>query len=84
VARTKRTQILMEPQEFRRLRALARQRKTSIGDLIRLAIRQTYFSVADKKAIVEAIVNMNLPVIEWDEAKKEIEAAHTEPHAHIP
>lgn len=81
MARTRRTQILMEPDEFRRLRALARQRKTSIAQLVRQAVRQVYLELSepeDRKAIVERMLNMNLPVIEWADAKKEIEDAHAE------
>jgi hypothetical protein len=81
MARSKRVQVLMEPEEFRRLRLLARQRKTSIGQLVRRALDIVYSApsdVEDRKAIVERIVNMNLPVIEWHEAKKEIEAMYDE------
>lgn len=81
MARTRRTQILMEPDEFRRLRSLARQRKTSIAHLIRRAVRQTYFEPEEaevRKAAVERMLNMNLPVVEWPDAKKEIEAMHDE------
>jgi hypothetical protein len=81
MARTKRAQVLMEPEEFRRLRVLARQRKTSIGQLIRRALNMVYFDVdqiEERKAIVARIASMNLPVVEWHEAKKEIEALHDE------
>lgn len=79
--RTRRTQILMEPEEFRRLRALARQRKTSIAQLIRRAVQQAYFESDDaeaRAAAAESIIHMNLPVVEWKDAKKEIEAMYDE------
>jgi hypothetical protein len=81
VARTRRTQILLDPEEFRRLRALARQRKVSLAQLIRQAVRQAYLDPAaaeDRLAIVERMLSMNLPVMEWADAKKEIENAHSE------
>lgn len=75
---TRRTQLLMDPKEFRRLRAIARKQKTSVAELIRSAVREVYLKPQlDRKAIVRKIANMNLPTIEWDEARREIEAAHT-------
>jgi hypothetical protein len=67
----------MDPNEFRQLRALARRRKTSVAELIRSALRESYLKApADRKPIVEAILNLKLPNIDWRRAKKEIEAAH--------
>jgi hypothetical protein len=77
MAVTRRTQILMDPDEFKQLRALARRRKTSVAELIRCAVRQAYLRApADRRPLVEAILDLNLPRIEWKKAKKEIEAAH--------
>lgn len=75
---TRRTQILMDPDEYRRLRDLARRKRVSVGELVRTAVRTTYFEPrsADKKAALEEILRMNLPVISWRRAKKEIEAGH--------
>ena len=75
---TRRTQILMNPEEHRRLRDLARQRKTSVGELVRTAVRKTYLEPQqdDKKAALEAILQLKLPAISWRRARKEIEAAH--------
>ncbi|MGH9815425.1 MAG: hypothetical protein ACRD5F_14915 [Candidatus Acidiferrales bacterium] len=81
MARTRRTQILMEPGEFRHLRSLARQRKTSIAQLVREAVRKVYLEPSEpenRQAIVERMLSMNLPTIEWADAKKEIEDAHAE------
>jgi hypothetical protein len=75
---TRRTQLLMEPDEFRRLRALARRNKTSVAELIRTAVREKYLTPAqpDRKALVAAIVNMNLGDMDWDKVRSEIEDAH--------
>lgn len=74
----RRTQILMDPEEHRRLRELARRKKTSVGELIRTAVRATYLATRkpDRKPIVEAILQMNLPAISWNRARREIEAGH--------
>ncbi len=74
---TRRTQLLMEPEEFRQLRALARQKRTSVANLIRAAIRKTYLAPpADRRPHVEAILKLKLPRLSWKKIKKEIEAAH--------
>jgi hypothetical protein len=76
MAATRRTQLLMEPEEFARLRAEARRRKTSVAQLIRSAVRETYLSSPpDRGHIVDAILSMGLPVMEWKRVRKEIEAA---------
>jgi hypothetical protein len=77
MAATRRTQLLMDPEEFKQLRVLARRRQTSVADLIRRAIRESYLKApADRKPLVEAILNLRLPKIDWRKAKKEIEAGH--------
>ncbi len=76
---TRRTQLLMEPEEFRKLQAAARRRRTSVAELIRSAVRDTYLSPAsDRRPVVEAILAMSLPGVAWKRAKKEIEAGHAD------
>ncbi len=77
MAATRRTQLLMEPDEYKRLQREARRRKVSVAQLIRSALRRTYLAEqSDPLPIVEAIVSMALPHIDWKKAKKEIEAGH--------
>ena len=79
MAVTRRTQLLMEPAEFRKLQAVARQRRTSVAEVIRSALRQTYLSAGhERHPVVEAILAMGLPTIDWKRAKKEIEAGHAD------
>jgi len=74
---TRRTQLLMDPEEFRQLRALARRKKTSLAELIRSAVREAYLAAPpDRRPLVEAILKLNLPKMSWKKVKKEIEAAH--------
>jgi hypothetical protein len=74
---TRRTQILMDPDEFRRLRALAERRKSSVGELIRAAVREAYLAPQpERQPIVDAILQMRLPKMNWKKLKKEIEAGH--------
>ncbi|MBM4352686.1 MAG: ribbon-helix-helix protein, CopG family [Deltaproteobacteria bacterium] len=77
MAQTRRAQILMEPGEYGRLEKLARQSGVSVAELIRRAIKEQYFAgstTAPKAA--RRICSMNLPVIEWDEAEKDIAEGH--------
>jgi hypothetical protein len=70
----------MNPDELRQLRALARRRKTSVSELIRCAVRESYLKApADRRPLVEAIFDLKLPKVGWRKAKKEIEAAHAGP-----
>lgn len=76
---TRRTQLLMDPEEFRRLRALARRRKTSVAELIRAAVRAAYLpSPPDRRAVVQEITQMKLPTLDWKKARKDIEAGHAD------
>ena len=77
MAATRRTQLLMDPDEFRRLRTLAERRKSSVAELIRLAVRQAYLAPQpERRPIVEAILRMRLPKMDWKKAKEAIEAGH--------
>jgi len=67
----------MEPEEFRRLQALARERRTSVANLIRSAVREAYLAPqAEKGPIVEGILAMRLSIPDWKQARKEIERGH--------
>jgi predicted DNA-binding ribbon-helix-helix protein len=74
---SKRAQILMEPEEYQRLEEIARQKKVSVAELIRTAVRERYLGGgARRRAGVESICSMSLPVIPWAEAEAEIAEAH--------
>jgi hypothetical protein len=70
----------MNPEEYRRLRDMARQRKTSVGELVRTAVRRTYLEpqAEDKRAALEAILKLKLPAISWRQARKDIEDGHAD------
>lgn len=79
MAATRRTQLLMEPEDYRRLRAEARRRKTSVAALVRAAVRETYLAPKPERGpIVDAILQMGLPALDWKRAKREIEAGHAD------
>jgi hypothetical protein len=67
----------MDPNEFQGLRALARRKKTSVAELIRTVVRTVYLtSPPDRKAIVQDILKINLPSMDWSKVRKEIEVDH--------
>lgn len=77
MAPTRRAQILMEPEEFRRLQSLARKRKTSVANLIRCAVRETYFvPTPERRPIVDAILRMGLSLPDWDHLREELDRGH--------
>ena len=77
---TRLIQMRLTPAEHRRLRTIAQRRDASISELIRGAVRATYVLPRQdaKKAAERAILRMNLPTIEWGDARKEIAAAHAD------
>jgi hypothetical protein len=81
MAATRRTQLLMEPEDYVRLETEARRRNTSVAALIRSAIHNAYFAQSpEKPPIVEEILRMKLPAMNWRRARKEIEAGHADIH----
>jgi hypothetical protein len=77
MAPTRRAQILMEPDEFRRLQALARKRKTSVADLIRQAVREAYLRPQpDRGPIVDAILGMRIAMPDWASLRDDVERGH--------
>jgi hypothetical protein len=71
----------MDPEEYKRLKAEARRRRCSIGELVRLAVRRAYLTpVPEKGPIVDALLRMNLPRMGWKRAKKDIESGHENLH----
>jgi hypothetical protein len=61
---TKKTTILFSPELYDDLANLARQRGTSVGDLIREACRSQYFltSRQERLSIVDEMAALSLPV----------------------
>ena len=74
---TKRAQILMEPEDYRRLEEIARHTNASVAELIRVAVRDRYLGTAgERRQTVESICAMDLPVMSWQDVEAEIAEAH--------
>ena len=77
MARTKRAQVLMEPEEYARLEAIAAQQGCSVAELIRTAVRDRYLTAAtDRLAIVESWAAMDVAIGDWPSLKAELEGRH--------
>ena len=70
---SKKTTILFSPAQHERLTELARQRKTSIGNLVREACEREYglYTVAERLRAVRELASLNLPVGTVEEMKRE-------------
>lgn len=69
-----RLEIRVYPKQLKKLREEAKNKGTSIGNIIREAIDQRYqVSGEDKLKAVQKMAGINGPVSDWDQMKHEIE-----------
>ena len=74
---TRRAQILMEPDEYDCLEAIARQKGVAVAELIRRAVRERYLLARDDRLRVAGeICSMDLQVGDWQELEEEIALGH--------
>ena len=75
--RTKRAQVLMEPREYRRLEAIARQTGVSVAELIRSAVQDRYLQGAEGgREALEDLFAMSIPLGGWRQLEEEIADSH--------
>lgn len=71
---TKRTQILLSEEQFKKLKEISIHKNKSISFLIREAVDNTFTKkIENKRNIIDKIVKLGLPVDEWEKMKEEIE-----------
>jgi hypothetical protein len=70
---TKKTTILFSPDLYDRLARLAKQRRTSVGELVREACRAQYClsSTSERLALVDQLASLSLPVGTPEEMERE-------------
>ena len=79
MARRKRPQILFESEEYGRLEGVARRRGTSVAELVRRAVGEKHLSdPAKRRAAVDTIRGMSLPLPDWPELEEEIADARAD------
>lgn len=72
---TKRAQILFSPEEYQLLKKLAVSTKSSVGELVRRAVKKQYQAVGRKEKIEAAgrlCRKKELPVEDWEKIEGEI------------
>ena len=72
---TRRTQILFSPEEYEILKKLAASTKSSVGELVRRAVKKQY-QITEKKERIQAAERLcgkrELPVKDWEKMEGEI------------
>ena len=78
MAATRKAQVLMEPDEYRRLAAIAHSRGVSLSELVRAAVRERYLQETPPLGeAVARICAMELPIpSDWEELERLIEERH--------
>ena len=78
MALTRRAQITIEPEEYRRLESLAHEKGISMADLILVAVRERYLPPPiSRREIVQEIFRLEIPIEEdWSSIEEEIASAH--------
>jgi ribbon-helix-helix CopG family protein len=70
---TKEVKVVLESEEYERLEAIAAQRRISVSDLIREAVRDRYLPLVEqRKRAFEAICQIHIPLPDWDTLEEEI------------
>jgi hypothetical protein len=76
--RTKRVQVLMDPEEHAQLEKVARRMGLPVAELMRNAVRERYLLTREeRRKLVDRICSMNRPVIEWQEVEEASEEGHS-------
>jgi predicted DNA-binding ribbon-helix-helix protein len=79
MAELRKTQVLLEPEEYERLEEVARRRGISIPELIRMTVRERYMPASrTRQEAAAAILRMRIPGAwkSWEEMEADIEDAH--------
>lgn len=70
---TARLEVRLYPEQLEQLKDEAKQKNTSVGNLVREAIDQRYqVSKEEKMQAVNQLAKVNAPVADWEQMKKEI------------
>jgi hypothetical protein len=72
---SKRVQILVDEEEYKKLKTLGKKSRKSIGELFREAIRlygERLTEQAQRLAVVERMAKLRAPVADWGKTEKSI------------
>ena len=77
---TERTQVLLSPEQRRRLERRAAEERRSVGAVIRDAVdAYTGSSGRSRAEAADSLLTLGAPVADWDQMKAEIISGATEP-----
>ena len=74
-----RTAVALDSKLFRRLKEIADRRRCAVDDLVDESVKARYrlYTVEERRAAVDVLARMDLPVGTWDEMESEIVAGAT-------
>jgi hypothetical protein len=73
MSKSKRAQVLFEPDAYERLEDIARRQGVSVGELIRRAVEEAFFSSPEtRRRALDGIRSMSIPLPDWEELEEEI------------
>jgi predicted DNA-binding protein len=77
MAKSRRAQILMEPEIYAKLASISRVEGKSFAALIREAVEDRYSSPADRRReALEDLLSLDIPVADWTDIDDEISEVH--------
>jgi len=65
--------VTLDSELFRQLRLIAERRNCTVGDLVSESVRSRFHlhDIEERRAAVEALAGMSLPVGTWEELERE-------------
>jgi hypothetical protein len=73
MSKTRRAQVLFEPEAYEHLEQIANREGVSVAELIRRAVRDAFFSSPEsRRRALEEIRSMAIPVGDWEDLERVI------------
>jgi Arc/MetJ-type ribon-helix-helix transcriptional regulator len=80
MALTKKTMVLFDPEQYRELEDIARRERTSVGEIIRRAVKQITLarhSIEARREAARELVAAEEDIGPWEEVEKTMAKGHT-------
>jgi predicted DNA-binding ribbon-helix-helix protein len=73
MSKSRRAQVLFEPEAYERLEDIAKRRGVSVGELIRRAVQDAFLCTPDaRRRAFESLCSMEIEVGDWEDMEREI------------
>ncbi len=77
MAKSRRVQLLMDPEEYRKIQRIAHQRAVSVAEVVRTAVRDRWLrKSASRDGALTDILSMGIPVEDWTTTESIILEVH--------